>query len=69
MPVVKALIAGSCGGNVDTLLKRAAAVNASKGPFDVLFCVGQFFDSKGTWRDELCFEEGGDLVEDVLVGW
>lgn len=50
MPVIKALIAGSCGGNVEALLKRVSAVHSSKGPFDVLFCVGQFFAKDGAWE-------------------
>ncbi|KAL6784615.1 CGL125 [Auxenochlorella protothecoides x Auxenochlorella symbiontica] len=47
MPAVKALFAGACNGSIDALFKRASAVNASNGPFDLLICVGQFFGAAG----------------------
>ena len=45
--MVKVLLAGDCLGRVEALFKRVAAVNASNGPFDVLFCVGGFFAPSG----------------------
>lgn len=39
----KVLFSGECRGQYDTLLKRVKAVHSKNGPFDVLFCIGQFF--------------------------
>lgn len=39
----KVLIAGDARGDVDALFARVGAVHASKGPFDCLLCVGDFF--------------------------
>eukprot|EP00899_Mesostigma_viride_P019995 jgi/Mesvir1/27998/Mv20194-RA.1 len=41
----KVLLCGDPQGRLHTLFKRVAAVNKSNGPFDVVFCVGQFFPS------------------------
>jgi hypothetical protein len=43
IPPVRVLIAGDVRGNFDALYARVRAVNAKAGPFDALFCVGQFF--------------------------
>ncbi|EFJ14443.1 hypothetical protein SELMODRAFT_445909 [Selaginella moellendorffii] len=37
------LLCGDVVGRLDQLFKRVAAVNTANGPFDALFCVGQFF--------------------------
>ena len=55
---LKLLIAGDVKGQIDIVYAKVAAFNASKaGPFDLLFCVGQFFASAGadgaTRPDEL----------------
>eukprot|EP01001_Neometanema_parovale_P003706 NODE_1493_length_1712_cov_104.031466_g1416_i0.p1 GENE.NODE_1493_length_1712_cov_104.031466_g1416_i0~~NODE_1493_length_1712_cov_104.031466_g1416_i0.p1 ORF type:complete len:518 (-),score=97.83 NODE_1493_length_1712_cov_104.031466_g1416_i0:72-1625(-) len=43
---MKVLVAGDVEGKFDTLYARVETVNKSKaGPFDVLFCVGNFFSS------------------------
>ena len=47
--VVKILLSGDVAGNLPALSKRAAAVNKSSGPFDVLFCAGGFFPPTGTF--------------------
>lgn len=44
---MKVLVTGDPGGSLSTLFKRAAAVNKSNGPFDMLFCVGSFFCHAG----------------------
>ena len=45
---LKLLIAGDVKGQIDIVYAKVAAFNASKaGPFDLLFCVGQFFASAG----------------------
>lgn len=44
MAASKVLLAGDCLGGFEALFKRVAAVNSKKGPFDLLFCVGQFFE-------------------------
>ena len=48
MSAKKVLISGDPQGNLAALFKRAAAVNKSNGPFDMLLCVGSFFEPAGT---------------------
>ena len=44
--MVKVLVAGDVKGNLDAAYARVRTLGASKaGPFDALFCVGQFFGS------------------------
>lgn len=50
MSAVKVLLAGDCLGGFDTLFKKVAAVNKKNGPFDLLLCVGQFFEGAGTFE-------------------
>jgi hypothetical protein len=47
MSAVKVLLAGDCLGGFDALFKKVAAVNSKNGPFDLLLCVGQFFEEGG----------------------
>jgi hypothetical protein len=42
---MKVLVAGDVAGHFDVLFERVAAVHTSAGPFECLFCVGDFFDS------------------------
>jgi hypothetical protein len=43
---MKVLIAGDVQGNLNLLSGKVESLNSSKhGPFDVVFCVGNFFDS------------------------
>lgn len=44
MSAVKVLLAGDCLGGFEALFKKVAAVNKKNGPFDLLLCVGQFFE-------------------------
>lgn len=44
MSAVKVVLAGDCLGGFDALFKKVAAVNKKNGPFDLLLCVGQFFE-------------------------
>lgn len=44
MSAAKVLLAGDCLGGFDQLFKKVAAVNKKNGPFDLLLCVGQFFE-------------------------
>lgn len=44
MAAKRVLITGDVGGRMDQLCQRVAAVNAKSGPFDVLLCVGPFFE-------------------------
>ena len=39
----KLLVAGDAKGSLDQLFARVGTVHASKGPFDCLLCVGDFF--------------------------
>lgn len=50
MSAVKVLLAGDCLGGFDALLKKVAAVNKKNGPFDLLLCVGQFFEESSESR-------------------
>ena len=56
---VRVLIAGDVRGNFDALYARVRAVNTKAGPFDALFCVGQFFADDG---DFSVFLFGGSSV-------
>uniref|UniRef100_A0A383W3L9 RRM domain-containing protein n=1 Tax=Tetradesmus obliquus TaxID=3088 RepID=A0A383W3L9_TETOB len=56
MSAVKVLLAGDCLGGFSTLFKKVAAVNSKNGPFDLLLCVGQFFEPGG---------DGGDIPEQL----
>lgn len=49
----KVLIAGPCQGKLARLLKRVSTVNQKNGPFDVLFCLGPFFDNTGICTHQL----------------
>lgn len=44
MSAAKVLLAGDCLGGFEALFKKVAAVNKKNGPFDLLLCVGQFFE-------------------------
>ena len=45
------------GGNLEELYKRVGAVNSKSGPFDCLFCTGEFFGSA---------DVGGERLPDSL---
>jgi hypothetical protein len=49
----KILVAGDVGGNLEELYKRVSAVNAKSGPFDCLFCTGEFFGSADVGGERL----------------
>jgi hypothetical protein len=53
MSAVKVMLAGDCLGGFDTLFKKVAAVNKKNGPFDLLLCVGQFFEEAGECQETL----------------
>ncbi|KAK4257789.1 hypothetical protein QN277_007329 [Acacia crassicarpa] len=46
------LLCGDVMGRLNQLFKRVSSVNKSAGPFDVLFCVGQFFPESTDQLDE-----------------
>ena len=48
-PSIKILFAGDCNGAFKALFAKVAAVNKKNGPFDALFCVGNFFAPGGTF--------------------
>ncbi|KAK9099313.1 hypothetical protein Syun_026358 [Stephania yunnanensis] len=53
------LLCGDPLGRLGHLYKRVAAVTKSAGPFDLLFCVGQFFpDSPDRLQDFMDYIEG-----------
>ncbi len=39
----KVLFSGAITGDLASLLKKVDTINRKSGPFDALFCVGQFF--------------------------
>eukprot|EP00667_Euglena_gracilis_P016719 EG_transcript_17525 len=43
---MKLLVAGDVLGQFDVLYRRVGEVQKKAGPFDALFCVGQFFDAR-----------------------
>ncbi|XP_012451411.1 zinc finger CCCH domain-containing protein 64 [Gossypium raimondii] len=47
------LLCGDVLGRLNQLFKRVNSVNKSAGPFDALFCVGQFFPDEPDRLDEL----------------
>ncbi|PRD26183.1 UNVERIFIED_CONTAM: Cwf19l1 [Trichonephila clavipes] len=52
MPVIKILVCGDVDGHFKTLFKRVGMTHRKKGPFEYLFCVGNFFgESNEEWED------------------
>lgn len=47
--MVKVLISGDTKGRFDALFKAAQRANDKAGPFEALFCVGQFFGPSGRY--------------------
>ena len=41
---IKVLACGDVQGQISQLLKRIEAVNKKAGPFEMVLCVGQFFN-------------------------
>ncbi|KAK7329692.1 hypothetical protein VNO77_23867 [Canavalia gladiata] len=57
------LLCGDVLGHLNQLYKRVSSVNKSAGPFDALFCVGQFFPDSPEHVDELmAYIEGGSQI-------
>ncbi|XP_027330082.1 zinc finger CCCH domain-containing protein 64 isoform X3 [Abrus precatorius] len=57
------LLCGDVLGRLNQLYKRVSSVNKSAGPFDALFCVGQFFPDSPELVDELtAYIQGGSLI-------
>ncbi|KAL7168667.1 hypothetical protein ACSBR2_039000 [Camellia fascicularis] len=46
------LLCGDVLGHLNQLFKRVSSVNKSAGPFDALFCVGQFFPDSPDYLEE-----------------
>ena len=42
MAALKVLFSGSLSGDLAGVFKKVETVNRKSGPFDALFCVGQF---------------------------
>ena len=42
----KVLIAGSVKLDIEFIFSKVRSLHASKGPFDLLFCVGSFADDE-----------------------
>ncbi|KAG0242454.1 hypothetical protein BGW41_004183 [Actinomortierella wolfii] len=58
MASVKVLAVGSANGDLATLVAKVTTIHSKHGPFDMLFCTGNFF---GT-------ETSDELVRDLLAG-
>uniref|UniRef100_A0A2P2JC73 Uncharacterized protein MANES_03G034200 n=2 Tax=Rhizophora mucronata TaxID=61149 RepID=A0A2P2JC73_RHIMU len=59
MAAPRILLCGDVLGRLNQLFKRFQSVNKSAGPFDVLFCVGQFFpDSPDRLEEFMGYVEG-----------
>lgn len=43
MAAAKVLFSGAVEGDLPGLFKKVETVNKKNGPFEALFCVGQFF--------------------------
>ena len=54
--IVSRLIAGNVRGQLKELFTTVMSVNEECGPFDSLFCVGNFFDKFDA--DWLAYKEG-----------
>ncbi|KAI8362293.1 CwfJ C-terminus 1-domain-containing protein-like protein [Mortierella sp. GBAus27b] len=60
MSSVKALVVGSANGDLHTLCSKVKSMNDKHGPFDILFCTGNFFAT------ETPMETIDDLLENKL---
>lgn len=66
----KILLSGPVRGNLTALYKRVTTVDKSNGPFDALFCVGQFFAGpdlsvlRSSGRGFLCYPDMADSTDD-----
>ncbi|KAG0340423.1 hypothetical protein BG000_011982 [Podila horticola] len=56
MSSVKALVVGSANGDLRNMCSKVATINSKHGPFDILFCTGNFFDK----------ETSQELVDEIL---
>ncbi|KAL4397560.1 hypothetical protein AHAS_Ahas01G0204100 [Arachis hypogaea] len=57
------LLCGDVFGRLNQLFKRVSSVNKSAGPFDALFCVGQFFPDSPEQLDEfMAYVEGSSQI-------
>ncbi|CAD6186691.1 unnamed protein product [Caenorhabditis auriculariae] len=52
-PAAKVLFCGDVQGRFVELSKKVAAVNSKSGPFDALFCLGEFFGDNDEDNDKL----------------
>lgn len=48
---IRALFAGACNGDWKNVFTKVAKINDKKGPFDALFCFGNFFTASGASDD------------------
>ncbi|KAF9202808.1 hypothetical protein BGZ59_001971 [Podila verticillata] len=56
MSSVKALVVGSANGDLRNMCSKVATINSKHGPFDILFCTGNFFDK----------ETSQELIDEIL---
>ncbi|KAF9947523.1 hypothetical protein BGZ65_008741, partial [Modicella reniformis] len=60
MSSVKVLVVGSADGDLRNLCSKVGSINSKHGPFDILFCTGNFF------AKETPMETIDDLLENKL---
>ncbi|KAG8192410.1 hypothetical protein JTE90_017945 [Oedothorax gibbosus] len=52
MSIIKILVCGDVEGHFKALFSKVAVIQKKKGPFEYLFCVGNFFGDDNTeWKD------------------
>ncbi|KAG0346826.1 hypothetical protein BG004_000747 [Podila humilis] len=56
MSSVKTLVVGSANGDLRNMCSKVSTINAKHGPFDILFCTGNFFDK----------ETSQELIDEIL---
>ncbi|KAF8940559.1 hypothetical protein BGZ52_000072, partial [Haplosporangium bisporale] len=50
------LVVGSANGDLRNMCSKVATINSKHGPFDILFCTGNFFDK----------ETSQELIDEIL---
>ncbi|VDN06227.1 unnamed protein product [Thelazia callipaeda] len=65
---LKILVCGDVNGHFDALLKRVNNVNKKSGPFDMLFCVGEFFGPDKESNERVMFGEVEMPISTYILG-
>uniref|UniRef100_A0A0N5C777 CWF19-like protein 1 homolog n=1 Tax=Strongyloides papillosus TaxID=174720 RepID=A0A0N5C777_STREA len=68
MSNTKILVSGDVKGNFEALIKRVTTVNSKAGPFELLFCVGEFFGDKEEDNEALLNGEFKFPISTYILG-